>query len=401
MTLRRYEGNLWIPSSAAASLWAAIEIVLGSFLHNLRIPFSGSILTFFSIGLMTGFLQLWPYKGFIWKTGLITAILKSVSPSHIILGPMIGIMSEALLMELSVRIMGNNLFGITTGGILSMNASLIHKVANLLIMYGWNITNVYLNLYKWLSKQAGWLPENPLIWVIAFPIAYAFIGAYAGWLGLKAGKNASLNSIHSAKYTEVDKNTSMFLTIPNNFRPIPLLIILHFLGLVTILLVFGFHYVMAGFILSGVYLVFAFVRYKNMLRRFKKPALWLQFIAILAMALIFGTSLSTPNQAWGENLIAGLIMIFRAAILITALSCIMAELHSPVIQMLASKSSFRDLVRAIETTSSTIPWVLTQLPTPMKALKRPLHTLTEILQLTTLLAHGKDTEEPKVTRKIE
>ena len=35
----------WIKASIIGTIWAASEIVLGSFLHNLRIPFSSNVLT--------------------------------------------------------------------------------------------------------------------------------------------------------------------------------------------------------------------------------------------------------------------------------------------------------------------------------------------------------------------
>lgn len=385
-------------ASSAASLWAAIEIVLGSFLHNLRIPFSGSILTFFSIGLISGFVQLWPYKGLIWRTGLITALLKSVSPSHIILGPMIGILSEAFLMELCLRMMGNNLLGIMAGGMFSMNASLIHKIINLLILYSWNITHIYLNLYNWLSKQvAEWLPNDPIMLLIILPISYALLGAYAGWLGHKAGKQAFNNPLKSNLQKESALNASHLFKIPENLKPIPALVPLHIVSLVVILFLFSFHHIITGFTLSSLYLIFAAIRYKEYLRRFKKPALWLQFMAILAMTLIFGSSLTTKSHSLEENLIAGLTMIARATILITSLSCLMAEIHSPVIQILTTQSPLKDLVRAIEASSATIPWILTQLPPPKKALRNPLATLKEILQLTQFIAQKETASNERET----
>ena len=35
----------WIKASIIGTIWAASEIVLGSFLHNLKVPFSGNVLT--------------------------------------------------------------------------------------------------------------------------------------------------------------------------------------------------------------------------------------------------------------------------------------------------------------------------------------------------------------------
>ena len=36
----------WTKAAVVGGLWASFEIVIGSFLHNLHLPFSGSMLTF-------------------------------------------------------------------------------------------------------------------------------------------------------------------------------------------------------------------------------------------------------------------------------------------------------------------------------------------------------------------
>lgn len=57
----------WIKASVLAGLWAGVEIIAGSFLHNLRVPLSGTFLTLISIVLVIGFFQIWPKHGIIWR----------------------------------------------------------------------------------------------------------------------------------------------------------------------------------------------------------------------------------------------------------------------------------------------------------------------------------------------
>ena len=45
--------RVWPRAAVYGSLWAAVEIVVGSFLHNLRIPFAGSLLGAVGVMLMT------------------------------------------------------------------------------------------------------------------------------------------------------------------------------------------------------------------------------------------------------------------------------------------------------------------------------------------------------------
>src|SRR5512141_1386767 len=88
----------WMKAAVLGCLWASSEIVLGSFLHNLRIPFSGNILTGIGLMILISVSFLWKEKGLFWRAGLVCALMKTVSPSAVIFGPMIAILSEAILL---------------------------------------------------------------------------------------------------------------------------------------------------------------------------------------------------------------------------------------------------------------------------------------------------------------
>ena len=75
---------IWLKAAVLGGLWASIEIIIGSFFHNLRLPFAGTILAANATILMVAFYQMWPEKGLIWRAGLIAALMKSISPSAII-----------------------------------------------------------------------------------------------------------------------------------------------------------------------------------------------------------------------------------------------------------------------------------------------------------------------------
>ncbi|MFA6404219.1 MAG: hypothetical protein WCX31_21725 [Salinivirgaceae bacterium] len=53
----------WIKASIIGTIWAASEIVLGSFLHNLKIPFSSNLLTAIGIIILISVSYLWSEKG--------------------------------------------------------------------------------------------------------------------------------------------------------------------------------------------------------------------------------------------------------------------------------------------------------------------------------------------------
>jgi len=63
----------WIKASIIGTIWAASEIVLGSFLHNLKVPFCGNILTAIGIIILISMSYRWREKGLFWRAGLICA----------------------------------------------------------------------------------------------------------------------------------------------------------------------------------------------------------------------------------------------------------------------------------------------------------------------------------------
>ena len=119
----------WIKASIVGTIWAASEIVLGSFLHNLKVPFSGNVLTGIGIVILISLGSTWRENGLFWRAGLICAIMKTISPSAVIFGPMIAILSESLLLELSVRLFGRTLLGFALGAVLAMTWNLFQRIS--------------------------------------------------------------------------------------------------------------------------------------------------------------------------------------------------------------------------------------------------------------------------------
>ncbi len=126
----------WIKASIIGTIWAASEIVLGSFLHNLKVPFSGNILTAIGIIILISISYIWTEKGLFWRSGLICALMKTMSPSAVIFGPMIAIFTEAALLELFVRLLGRTIAGYVIGSMLAMSWNLVQKILNYIIFYG-------------------------------------------------------------------------------------------------------------------------------------------------------------------------------------------------------------------------------------------------------------------------
>ena len=178
----------WIKASIAGTIWAASEIVLGSFLHNLKVPFSGNILTAIGIVILISISYLWTDKGLFWRAGLICALMKTMSPSAVIFGPMIAIFTEAFLLGLSVRLLGRTIAGYAIGSMLAMSWNLVQKIINYIIFYGSNIIGVYSDFLKFAQKQLN--IKSDIVWlpIIVLLIVYALFGLLAAVTGIRVGR---------------------------------------------------------------------------------------------------------------------------------------------------------------------------------------------------------------------
>lgn len=148
--------NVWSRAAALGSLWAAFEIVVGSFLHNLRVPFTGMIMATASVFLLTAAAQVWDVKGLLWRAALVCALMKSVSPSAVLLGAMIGIIAEGVLLQFSLNLLGRGWLGCVVGGALAVSSTLLHKILVILTgERGEGKTTLCLSLAE-EAKRLGW-----------------------------------------------------------------------------------------------------------------------------------------------------------------------------------------------------------------------------------------------------
>jgi hypothetical protein len=184
--------RFWARAAAFGALWGSVEVTLGSFLNSLRFPFAAGVLLA-SIGalLLVAARQISPQPGSSLAIGAVAALCKSISPGGIILGPMIGIVTEALLVEIALLAAPRARTTAALGGALAalwaISQTLLHKV----VLYGADILVLYLALARragaWLGLPdgAGWWALGGLVFLVAAA------GATGGLLGRSIGRAAA------------------------------------------------------------------------------------------------------------------------------------------------------------------------------------------------------------------
>src|SRR3989338_1925017 len=184
----RSQAALWRKAAVLGSLWASCEIVLGSFLHNARIPMRGHFMTFIAVALLVAGHRLWPERGLLWRSGLICAALKTISPSAFFFGPMLAISCQSFLLELAVAVAGANPLGYVLGGGLAMTWSLLHKIGRILLFYGPEAAALYGRAWQQARLWLGLSHAGPWIPLLLLGAANFLAGSMAAVIGLKVGE---------------------------------------------------------------------------------------------------------------------------------------------------------------------------------------------------------------------
>ena len=371
---------VWLKAAVLGGLWASVEIIMGSFFHNLRLPFGGTILAANATILMIAFYQMWPEKGLIWRAGLIAALMKSISPSAIILGPMIGILSEALIIELFIRVFGNNLISLSIAGALSVASALIHKILSLLILYGLNIVKIYVNIFHYFAKQVRM--ENADPWVLAFIVigVYFVLGVVSAFMGIRIGKRSAGMTIEKHGFATESKNSSNLLATNPNQDFSLVLFYSHILLIPTGLFILNKFSLIYSTVFVLVYATICIVRYKNSLRRLKKPIFWIQLFILTFLAAIFWNGFNAKGSFFDiEGLLIGFEMNIRAVFVVIAFSSFGVELRNPVIRDFLFKKGFDKIYSALGLSFSALPVMIEAMPKPQVFLRHPAKSFSNMM----------------------
>jgi nucleoside-triphosphatase THEP1 len=369
----------WIKATIIGTLWAASEIVLGSFLHNLKIPFSGNVLTAIGIIILISISYIWTEKGLFWRAGIICAILKTMSPSAVIFGPMIAIFSEAVLLEISVRLLGRTVAGYILGSMLAMSWNLFQKVFNFIIYYGFNIVDLYTNLIKFAQKQLNL--HTDIVWLlpIVLLVLYSIFGAFSALVGIKIGrkllKQPSGYSHGNIEFRLPGKQTAAKSEF--NYSVIWLFVdIVLIIG--SLVLLNRTSWIFWSSSIIGIITIWAF-RYKRALRQLSKPKFWIIFVLITMLTAFVSSGIIADSNSLEHGLLLGIQMNFRAVIIIVGFSVLGTELYNPAIRQLFLKSSFKQLPLALELSFKSLPSMIADIPEFKTILKNPVSVFYNII----------------------
>jgi hypothetical protein len=374
--------DIWLKAAVAGGLWASFEILVGSFLHNLHLPFSGTVMATLSVVLMIAFLQVWNTSGLIWRAGIVSGLMKSLSPSAMILGPMTGIMMEAVLMDLMIFLLGKNLVGYWFAGITALLSTILHKIINLFILYGSDLVNIYVNLFRFLMKQLSIEEADPrdlILWIL---ILYTLLGMVAATTGYLLGRHSLRSSGTDSNLRQMPESEPIQWELTATDQRFRLsLFFLHLLmipGMMLLINRFGLHLV--SLVPSLAYIVFLVLYYKKIFRRLKKPLFWSQLVIVTLAAGLFW---HPPNEGQTGNwsgFLVGIEMSLRAVLIVSAFSALSVEIRNPRIIQRLFRLGFRNAYAAISVAFQSLPAMLDRSADLKSFLRRPVYSFTSMIQ---------------------
>ncbi len=368
--------DTWLKAAVIGSIWASFEIIFGSFFHSLRLPFAGTFMTFTSVILLIAFSYKWLDKGLYIKAGLIAALMRSLMPTSVILGPLIGILVEAFIFQVALNIFGRNFVAFALAGILAMFSAIVHKIVSIILIYGFDIVKILENLYYlFLHITHLNLPLKQLFYLVVG--VYVFLGITAAFIGQYVGKNLTKIPYSSnIEFSNFKIKNDLFDT--QNFKYDSKLIILHLILLVLFLLSLDFFPLNYSIIPIAIYLIWIWKRYAKTMRHLKRAGFWFQLLVIGIMAI----------WLWQDKvagMMIGIKMILRAIVVVSSFTAISVELKNPLVKALLYKKGYSQLYASLGLATSAVPFIVKNISKDKKGLLNPFKILQKAINLSDIL----------------
>ena len=164
------------------ALWGLVEISLGSVLKTLNIPLSGVVLAAIGLTIVLVGRVFVPRRGSTLFIGVIAMLLKLFSLGGVIIGPMVGILSEALVAEIVLSLAGKpRRSAFVLAGALGVGWVLLQPFITNPLLFGRTLFTVWLDLLDRGSQLLG-LDASAGLWIfLAFLAIYMAAGSLVGW----------------------------------------------------------------------------------------------------------------------------------------------------------------------------------------------------------------------------
>lgn len=169
------------------ALWGAVELTLGSLLHAIYPPLADTFLTgvvMGGIGVAVALMgrRFVPKRGSVILIGVVTATLRLLSVSGVVVGPVAAILMESVLMESVLWIAHVPRWpAFALGGALAVGWNLPHKFIMMRLIYGKDFLTIYNKMVQDGSQALGLNASLALLILAILLLVRLVVGAISGW----------------------------------------------------------------------------------------------------------------------------------------------------------------------------------------------------------------------------
>lgn len=171
------------------ALWGLVEISLGAVFHAIDLPMTGMTLAI--IGVMVACIgRLFVSKrGSTIFIGIIAMVLKLFSIGSAVIGPMVGILAEALIAELVLSaFMKPSLLAFIVASAGASLWTLVQPFVTGVLLFGRNLLMIWLDLLDTGTRLFG-IPYQAAVWIVIVLVSvHILAGGIGGWLAWKLGQ---------------------------------------------------------------------------------------------------------------------------------------------------------------------------------------------------------------------
>jgi hypothetical protein len=284
-------------------------------------------------------------------------------------------------MELFIRLIGNNITGYLFAGAGALLGAILHKAANLLILYGADVIRIYSNLFEFLKKQANMPGVSPPDLITGIILVYISIGSLAALAGYFFGRYSLRMQLERPAIPLSDDPFASAWSRTDPSQPFRIVLLAaHLLCLPGMLILIN-HYGLKPVSVIPVllYIFLSILYYKRILARMKKPFFWSQLIIMtLAAGLFWNPSGSTQGNL-SNGFLAGLEMSLRAVFIISAFSGLSVEIRNPRITKSLLTYGLGNAYAAVSLTFNSLPVMLERSARLKTFFTRPFRSFSNLL----------------------
>ncbi len=171
----------WTAAALVGALWGALELSVGTALHLSRLPVRGMVMAALGLVCLVTLRRLRGGPGVCLLAGAIAAFLKVFTLGGLYPGPLIGILLEALVIEVVFDVFGPRRISAVVGGAIVLGLTPVQMTLMVWVVAGRHTVEATAQAAReglvWLGLGV-FSPGTVLGGVIAMA---AGVGALAGW----------------------------------------------------------------------------------------------------------------------------------------------------------------------------------------------------------------------------